>query len=51
MCHKEPTSLEDYDEILSIINDEIKFITECANKLESQIEKEDKILSKSKQSS
>lgn len=51
VTHKEPTSLDDYDEILAIINDEISFISGCANKLESQIDREDKILQKSKQES
>ncbi|CDW91827.1 exocyst complex component 5 [Stylonychia lemnae] len=48
---KDPKGLDDYDEILGIINNEVDFIQECANKLESQIEREDKILIKTKQES
>ena len=51
ICQKEPNTIDDYDEILSIINNEVSFIKDCASQLESLIDKEDQTLGKSKQDS
>eukprot|EP00347_Sterkiella_histriomuscorum_P019571 403341127 len=48
---KDPKSLDDYDELLSILNDEMGFIQECGSRLEQNIQRDDLIQSKAKDQS